>query len=236
MAAALGLALNDGSLSARFPPSTSFYAEIALAVVLANFINGDDRGVIEECDGLGLVLKSLHFGRVSQDAKALIIFKATARLRLTCRGVNNAHATAAHFLLYLIIAEISDGRAAGCSLCRRGGRRRFEFDRRDPSCVRPSVASDVASKCGGGGLDGSWPGQTAWAGAFGSIRRDCGATIWAAVGVSHRRVLRERRGFSTSSGTRPTRSSFPRGGRLNERQDRAGTERPVQAFLVSAYG
>src|SRR5262249_28977122 len=46
------------------------HAEVALAVVFAHLVDGDDAGVVEPGDGLGLVPEATQFGVVGQDAGA----------------------------------------------------------------------------------------------------------------------------------------------------------------------
>ena len=58
---------NEASFSARLLADDELHAEVALAVVLADLVDRDDAGVVEQRDGLGLVLKPTQLGVVGQE-------------------------------------------------------------------------------------------------------------------------------------------------------------------------
>ena len=89
------------------------HAEVALAVVLADLVDRDDAGVVEQRDGLGLVLEPAQLGVVGQDA-GLDHLEGDGPVEADLAGlVDDAHAAAAQLLLDLVVAEVADGRARG---------------------------------------------------------------------------------------------------------------------------
>ena len=81
-----GIVLERGELLGEVAPIDQLHAEVALAVVLADFVHRHDAGVIQQRDGLGLVLEA-RSSASSASTPALIILRATGRLRLTCRAL-----------------------------------------------------------------------------------------------------------------------------------------------------
>ena len=101
-----------GELIGEVAPLDELHAEIALAVVLADFVNRDDAGVVEQRDGLGLVLEPAQVGVVGQHA-GLDHLEGDGSVEADLPGlVDDAHAAAAQLFLNLVIAEVADGGAA----------------------------------------------------------------------------------------------------------------------------
>ena len=112
VAAARGLSLHRRKLLGEVAALDELHAEVALAVVLADLVDRHDPGVVEQGDGLGLVLEPPQLGVVGQDA-GLDHLERDGPVEADLPGlVDDAHAAAAELLLKLVVAEVADGGAA----------------------------------------------------------------------------------------------------------------------------
>ena len=156
VAAARGLSWNEASCSARLPPSIELHAEVALAVVLADLVDRDDARVIEQRDGLGLVLEPAQLGVVGQHA-GLDHLEGDGPVEADLPGlVDDAHAAAAQLFLNLVVAEVADGGAARqvargpVAVGRAGSGRRGRLSsrrwRRSGTRLRPRQARECAPR------------------------------------------------------------------------------------------
>ena len=116
VAAALGIVLERGELLGEVAPLDELHAEVALAVVLADLVDRDDARVVEQRDGLGLVLEPPQLGVVGQHA-GLDHLEGDGPVEADLPGlVDDAHAAAAQLLLDLVVAEVADSETAGQSV------------------------------------------------------------------------------------------------------------------------
>ena len=107
-----GIGLERGELLGEVAPLDQLHAEIALAVVLADLVDRDDPRVIEQGDGLGLVLEASQLGVVGQNS-GLDHLERDGPVEADLPGlVDDAHAAAAQLFLNLVVAEVADGGAA----------------------------------------------------------------------------------------------------------------------------
>ena len=107
-----GIVLERGELLGEVAPVDELHAEVALAVVLADLVDRDDAGVVEQRDGLGLVLEPAQLGVVGQHA-GLDHLEGDGPVEADLAGlVDDAHAAAAQLFLDLVVAEVADGGAA----------------------------------------------------------------------------------------------------------------------------
>ncbi len=114
-----------GELLREVAPDDQLHAEVALTFVLADFIHGDDAGVVEKRDGLGLVLKPTQLGVVGQEP-GLHHLEGDRPVEADLPGpVDHAHAAPPQLFLQQVVAEITNIRARRqCLLPARGIARR----------------------------------------------------------------------------------------------------------------
>ena len=114
-----------GELLREVAPDDELHAEVALTFVLADFIDGDDAGVVEKRDGLGLVLKPTQLGVVGQEP-GLHHLEGDRPVEADLPGpVDHAHAAPPQLFLQQVVAEITNTRAGRqCLFPARGIARR----------------------------------------------------------------------------------------------------------------
>ena len=88
------------------------HREVVLALMLADLVDRDDAGVVEQRDGLGLVLEAAELGVAGEQAGPDHLQGHRAVERDLAGLVDDAHAAAAQLAPDLVIAEVADGGAA----------------------------------------------------------------------------------------------------------------------------
>ena len=121
---AMVVAVRD-ELLREVAPDDQLHAEVALTFVLADFIHGDDVGVVEKRDGLGLVLEPTQLGVVRQEP-GLHHLEGNRPVETDLPGpVDHAHAAPPQLFFQQVVAEITNIRARRqCLLPARGLARR----------------------------------------------------------------------------------------------------------------
>ena len=76
-----------GDLCGQAAALDEAHAEVVLALVLADLVDGDDARMVEVGGGLGLDVEPLARRPRRRGCPARIILSATGRLRLTCRAL-----------------------------------------------------------------------------------------------------------------------------------------------------
>jgi len=98
------------------------HAEILLALVLADFVDGHDVRMVELAGGLGLVMKADDLGLAGQFARADELERdQPVQAALPC-AIDHAHAAPRDFFQQFVIADVPDFLADGRG---RGDRHRF---------------------------------------------------------------------------------------------------------------
>ena len=107
-----GIVLEGRELLGEVSPLDELHAEVLLTLMVANFINRHDPRVIQQCDGLGLVLESPQLRVVSQHAGPDHL-EGDRPVEADLAGlVDHAHAAAAQFPVDLIVADIAHANPA----------------------------------------------------------------------------------------------------------------------------
>ena len=100
-----------GEPLAEVGPLDQLHAEVALAVVVADLVNRDDAGMIQQCHSLGLVLEPTQLPLVGQHA-CLDHLERDGPVEAELPGlVDHAHAAPAKLFLNLVVTEVADGGA-----------------------------------------------------------------------------------------------------------------------------
>ncbi len=105
------IGLERRELLGEVAPIDQFHTEELLTVVLTHFVDGHNARVIEQGNGLSLVLESAQLGLVGQRPGLDHLHSHGTIQRHLPRLVDNAHAAATQLFLKLVIAEIADGGA-----------------------------------------------------------------------------------------------------------------------------
>ena len=151
-AAAFGSSLYRSSSGTRLPPDDQLHGEELLAVVLADLVDRDDARVIEQGDGLGLVLEPAQLV-VAGEQPGLDHLQGDGAVEADLAGlVDDAHAAAAQLPADLVVAEVADeiaSRQAVAVVARRGGAgvgsvRRLTDGASEVGRLERPVASDAA--------------------------------------------------------------------------------------------
>ena len=142
VAAALGSALKRRELLGEVAALDQLHAEVVLAVVLADLVDRHDARVVEQGDGLGLVLEPAQLGVVGQNA-GLDHLEGDGPVEADLPGlVDDAHAAAAQLLVNLVVAEVADAGGLGWMAGRPGASLAVRVGSRHLPCGPRSRRSD----------------------------------------------------------------------------------------------
>ena len=142
-AADLGVVLVGRQSLGEAAARDQLHGEVLLAVVLADLVDRHDAGVVEQGDGLGLVLEPAQLVVAGEHA-GLDHLEGDGPVEADLPGlVDDAHAAAAQLLVDLVVAEVADAGGLGTDLpvprCRRRRSGRSRRDRMSARHPRPSV-------------------------------------------------------------------------------------------------